>query len=254
MESLRIFLPIVSLACPTLTYSGDSSVTMASPRRPGLQARWDYVFDSLESIIPIYETGSSRIALFSDSRMRDEVVKFAVGGPGLVLDLGSGPGTMARVVGRSGGTPVLVDASRRMLLAAGSELMVQAAFEALPFRDGAFSSVVAGFSLRDSQDLFIAVGEVRRVTADGGRFALCDLGKPDSFLKAVVLGAYIRVGVPVIGVITGGRAGLGFVSLYDTYLLTMKNGFLSALLGTRFSSVDLRARQLGGSITVCCRA
>ncbi|MGD0637918.1 MAG: methyltransferase domain-containing protein [Nitrososphaerales archaeon] len=227
---------------------------MASPRRPGLQARWDYVFDSLESIIPIYETGSSRIALFSDSRMRDEVVKFAVGGPGLVLDLGSGPGTMARVVGRSGGTPVLVDASRRMLLAAGSELMVQAAFEALPFRDGAFSSVVAGFSLRDSQDLFIAVGEVRRVTADGGRFALCDLGKPDSFLKAVVLGAYIRVGVPVIGVITGGRAGLGFVSLYDTYLLTMKNGFLSALLGTRFSSVDLRARQLGGSITVCCRA
>jgi ubiquinone/menaquinone biosynthesis C-methylase UbiE len=227
---------------------------MASSRRPGLQTRWAYVFDSLESIIPIYETGSSRIALFSDSRMRDEVVGFAVAGPGLVLDLGSGPGTMARVVSRSGGTPVLVDASRRMLLAAGAELMVQAAFEALPFRDGAFASVVAGFSLRDSQDLFVAVGEVRRVTAEGGRFALCDLGKPDSFLKAVVLGAYIRVGVPVIGAITGGRTGLGFVSLYDTYLLTMKNGFLSALLGTRFSSVDLRARQLGGSITVCCRA
>ena len=39
---------------------------------------------------------------------------------------------MARVVSRSGGTPVLVDASRRMLLAACAELMVQAAFEALP--------------------------------------------------------------------------------------------------------------------------
>ena len=139
---------------------------------------------------------------------------------------------------------MLVDASRRMLLAAASELMVQAAFEALPFRDGAFGSVVAGFSLRDSRDLFVAVEEVRRVTAAGGRFALCDLGKPDSFLKAVILGTYIRVGVPVIGAITGGRTGLGFVSLYDTYLLTMKNGFLSALLGTRFSSVDLRARQL----------
>ena len=239
---------------PRLTYTGDASKTMASSRRPGLQAKWAYVFDSLESIIPIYETGSSRSAFFSDSRMRDEVVKFAVNGSGLVLDLGSGPGTMARVVSKSGGTPVLVHASRRMLLAAGSELMVQAAFEALPFRDGAFGSVVAGFSLRDSQDLFVAVGEVRRVTADGGRFALCDLGKPDSFLRAVVLGAYIRVGVPVIGAVTGGRTGLGFVSLYDTYLLTMKNGFLSALLGTRFSSVDLRARQLGGSITVCCTA
>src|SRR5208337_2503394 len=110
------------------------------------QSTWTYVFDSLESIIPIYETGSSRIALFSDSRMRDEVVRFAVIGTGLVLD--SGPGTMARVVSRSGGTPVLVDASRKMLSAAGAGLMVQAAFEALPFRDGVFASVVAGFSLR----------------------------------------------------------------------------------------------------------
>ncbi len=132
--------------------------------------------------------------------------------------------------------------------------MVQATFEALPFRDGAFGAVVAGFSLRDSQDLLVAVGEVRRVTAEGGRFALCDLGKPDSFPKAVLLGAYIRVGVPVIGAITGGRLGFGFASLYDTYLLTMKNGFLSALLGTRFSSVDLRQRQLGGSITIFCVA
>ncbi len=67
-------------------------------RRPGLQDKWGYVFDSLESIIPIYETGSRRIALFSDSRMRERVVEYAVKGPGFVLDLGSGPGTMARVV------------------------------------------------------------------------------------------------------------------------------------------------------------
>jgi len=227
---------------------------MAASRRPGLQSKWAHVIDSLDAIIPIYETGSSRIAFFSDSRMREEVVRYAVPRPGLVLDLGSGPGTLARVVSRRGGTPVLVDASRKMLRVAGYELMVQAAFEALPFRDGAFDAVVAGFSLRDSQDLLAAVGEVRRVTADGGRFALCDLGKPDSFPKAVLLGAYIRVGVPVIGAITGGRLGFGFASLYDTYLLTMKNGFLSALLGTRFSVVDFRARQLGGSITIFCTA
>src|ERR1035441_4307447 len=164
---------------PRLTYSADASKTMASSRRPGLQTKWAYVLDSLESIIPIYETGSSRIAFFADTRMRDEVVKFAVNGSGLVLDLGSGPGTMARVVRKSGGTPVLVDASRKMLIAAGSELMVQAAFEALPFRDGAFGSIVAGFSLRDSRDLFVAVAAVRRVTADGGGVSLCDLGETD---------------------------------------------------------------------------
>ena len=132
--------------------------------------------------------------------------------------------------------------------------MVQAAFEALPFRDGAFPSVVAGFSLRDSRDLLTAVGEVRRVTTGSGRFGLCDLGKPDSFAKALLLGVYIRVGVPIIGAITGGRTGFRFASLYDTYLLTLKNGDLAALLGRHFSAVDLRARQFGGAIEIYCTA
>jgi len=227
---------------------------MPSSRRPGLQDRWGYVFDSLESIIPIYETGSSRIAFFYDSRMREEVVEFAVRGPGLVLDLGSGPGTMARVVSSTGATPVLVDASRKMLRAAGSEHMVQAAFEALPFRDCAFGSVVAGFSLRDSRDLLAAVGEVRRVTARDGRFGFCDLGKPDSFAKAVGLGIYIRVAVPIIGAVTGGRTGFRFGSLYDTYLLTLKNGTLVSVLELYFSQVKIKSRQLGGSIVVSCVA
>lgn len=227
---------------------------MPTSRRPGLQDRWGHVFDSLESIIPIYELGSSRIAFFSDSRMRDEVVAFAVKAPGLVLDLGSGPGTMARVVSSTGATPVLVDASRKMLLAAGSEHMVQAAFEALPFRDGAFGSVVAGFSLRDSRDLLSAVGEIRRVMPKDGRFAFCDLGKPDSFAKAVGLGIYIRIAVPIIGAVTGGRMGFRFGSLYDTYLLTLKNGTLMGVLEMYFSQVKMKSRQLGGSIVVSCVA
>ena len=227
---------------------------MPTSRRPGLQERWGYVFDSLESIIPIYEMGSSRIAFFSDSRMRDEVVAFAVTAPGLVLDLGSGPGTMARVVSSTGATPVLVDASRKMLLAACSELMIQAVFEALPFRDGAFGSVVAGFSLRDSRDLLAAVGEVRRVTVKDGRFGFCHLGKPDSFAKAVGLGIYIRVAVPIIGAVTGGRMGFRFGSLYDTYLLTLKNGTLASVLETYFSQVKMKPRHLGGSIVVSCVA
>lgn len=118
---------------------------MAASRRPGLQSRWQHVYDSLESIIPIYEEGSSRIAMFSDSEMREEVVDFAVRRGELVLDLGSGPGTLARVVTWSGGTPVLLDASRKMLMVAGRDMAVQAVFEALPFRDAAFGSVVAGF-------------------------------------------------------------------------------------------------------------
>jgi demethylmenaquinone methyltransferase/2-methoxy-6-polyprenyl-1,4-benzoquinol methylase len=227
---------------------------LAVARKPGLQGSWEHVVDSLEAIIPIYETGSSRIAFFSDARMRRAVVAFAVSGPGFVMDLGSGPGTLARVVAKAGATPVLVDASRKMLATARSDFCVQAVFEALPFREGAFNSAVAGFSIRDSRDLMAAMAEVRRAMASGGRFAFCDLGKPDSFLKGVALGAYVRLGIPLIGAITGGIVGVKFSSLYDTYLLTLKNGELASLLRRYFSLVDLQARQLGGSIEVYCTA
>ena len=225
---------------------------MPESRRPGLQSRWRYVFDSLESIIPIYESGSSRISLFSDGKMRSQVVEFAVSRDQTVLDLGSGPGTMAKTVSRAGGRPVLLDASRRMLSAAQGENKVQAVFEQLPFRDGAFSSVVAGFSLRDSEDLISAIGEVRRVSTPGGRFSFCDLGKSDSFFVAVLLGLYIRVAAPLMGALTGGRPGLGFGSLYETYLLTLPNGSLQKLLARNFSQVGLASERLGGAIVVKC--
>jgi demethylmenaquinone methyltransferase/2-methoxy-6-polyprenyl-1,4-benzoquinol methylase len=226
---------------------------MAS-RKPGLQEKWRYVLDSLESIIPIYAKGSGRIALFSDRRMRTQAVQFAARKDSLVLDLGSGPGVMADLVAAAGGEPVLLDASRRMLSAARGNNKVQAVFEYLPFRDGAFSSVVSGFALRDSRDLIAAVVEVRRSLSTDGRFAFCDLGKPDSFGKAVLLGLYLRLIVPVIGALTGGKNGLGFSSLYDTYLLTLTNGELARLLRSYFARVELDARDMGGSIVVSCVA
>lgn len=227
---------------------------MSARRRAGLQDKWKYVFDSLESIIPVYERGSSMISLFSDREMRSEAVAFAVKGDGLVLDLGSGPGTMAASATRAGGDVVLLDASRKMLGAASGENRVQAVFEHLPFRDSAFEGVIAGFSLRDSMDLVLAVAEVRRVTKAGGRFSFCDLGKPESFGKAVALGFYIRAVVPLIGAVSGGRKGLGFSSLYETYLLTLTNGSLVKLLSGYFSSASITEQRLGGSIVVRCVA
>lgn len=227
---------------------------MPGSRRPGLQDRWRYVFDSLESVIPVYYRGSSRISLFSDTRMRAEVVESAAVRGALVLDLGSGPGVMSDLVSVDGGAPVLLDASRKMLSAARGENKVQGVFEAVPFRDGAFDAVVAGFSLRDSRDLVAALGEVRRSVKAGGHFAFCDLGKSDSFGRAFLVGVYVRLAAPLIGGLTGGRAGLGFGSLYQTYLLTLTNGALVSLLRRYFSRVSLSEERLGGSIVVDCVA
>ena len=224
------------------------------PARPGLHSKWKGVVDSLEAIIPIYEKGSSRIALFSDKAMREKVASFAVeeGKGKLVLDLGAGPGTLSRVVARAGGVPVLADASRKMLANAPEFDRVQCVFEGLPFRPGTFGAAVAAFSIRDARDLETALGEIREAVRPGGRFAFCDLGKPASKAKAMAVGAYIRVAPPLVGFFTGGRPGLRFGSLHDTYRLVLDNRSLALLLSRFFRSVEMTEGRLGASVVVRC--
>jgi len=221
-------------------------------RRPGLQGKWTHVVDILGEIIPSYEKTSSRISLFSDRRLRPAAVWFAVSSGSLVLDLGAGPGTMSRLVAKAGGTPVLLDASRNMLRASSFENRVQAVFENLPFMEGTFDGVVAGFALRDSVDLLTAVSEIAGVLKRSGRFAFCDLGKPDSPLVSALLGCYLRVMPSVIGVVTGGRSGLRYAAIFDTYILALHNSQLCSLLSGYFDKVLLEESQFGGSIVVKC--
>lgn len=223
-------------------------------RRLGLQNKWLYVVNSLENIIPSYERSSSRISLFMDRRMRDEAIDFAVKQGELVLDLGSGPGTMARLIEKRGGVPVLLDVSMRMLSASEHNHRVRGAFENLPIRGGALQAAVSGFALRDSRDLVRALSEVRRTLKPGGRLAFCDLGKPGNPLGLVIIALYIRVFAPLIGLLSAGLNGLKFGSLFQTYVLTLNNDDLVELLRSFFLEVKLHERQFGGSIVVKCTA
>ena len=220
-------------------------------RRPGLQGKWAYVVNSLQAIVPSYEKASSRISLFEDRRLRSEAVSSAVTRGSLVLDLGAGPGTLSRVVAGAGATPVLLDVSRKMLGASDFDLKVQGAFEQLPFRPSVFDAVVAAFAVRDSRDLFAAMSEVSGALKEGGRFSFCDLGKPDSELKTVAVAYYLRLAPAMIGLLTAGRVGLRYASLFPTYVLVPHNSALVALL-SRWFEVSIREFQLGASIVVAC--
>jgi ubiquinone/menaquinone biosynthesis C-methylase UbiE len=95
----------------------------------------------------------------------------AGGARGRVLDLGSGTGrnlpfypSGVRAVGLDPVPQHLVRARRR---APGIPL-VRAVAEALPFRDGAFDTVVCGLVLCSVTDPAQALAEVRRVLARGG--------------------------------------------------------------------------------------
>ncbi len=223
-----------------------------SRRRPGLQRKWAYVVNSLQEILPSYELASSRISLYADRRLRAEAVSFAVKKGALVLDLGSGPGTMSRVVRRAGGDPVLVDASRAMLRASGFPNVVRGVFECLPFRDRAFDSAVSGFAVRDAHDLPVALGQLSRVLKPGARFAIADLGKPDNPFLELAIAIYLRVAPAVIGLVTTGRVGLKYASLFDTYALVLHNSELTAILTKYIGPATIHKTQLGGSIVAKC--
>ena len=229
---------------------------MVSPgvkrRRPGQQGKWAHVVNSLQEIVPSYELASSRISLFADRRMRDEAVSFAVRKGDLVLDLGAGPGTMSKVVLRKQGRPVLLDASRVMLKASGFLDAVQGVFEHLPFREGAFDAGVSGFAVSDAHDLPAALGEVSRVLKPNGRFALCDLGKPDNPASALALAFYLELVPPIIGLATSGVVGLKYSSLFDTYNLVLHNSELKAVLSSYLGATTLHQMQLGGAIVAMC--
>ncbi|MGD1055285.1 MAG: methyltransferase domain-containing protein [Nitrososphaerales archaeon] len=221
-------------------------------RRPGLQDRWASVVNSLQEVIPSYEEASSMISIHADRRLRATCVAFAVERGYLVLDLGAGPGVMSRLVAAKGGEPVLLDVSQAMLAASRFPNRVRAIFEFLPFREGVFDAVVSGFALRDAIDLPRAIGQLSRALKPRGKLGFCDLGKPDSAVASLVVALYLRLVPIIVGLATTGVAGLRYGSIYDTYVLVLRNSELKALLSNHFESVEIEKTQFGGSIVAKC--
>ena len=101
-----------------------------------------------------------------------------------LLDLGCGPGAMARAAGPFVKRVVLCDLSPAMLRVAGLEARraqrlvpprATADAAALPFRDGAFELIACRHAARLFGEPARAAAEMRRVLRRGGRVAVCDV-------------------------------------------------------------------------------
>jgi SAM-dependent methyltransferase len=88
----------------------------------------------------------------------------------LVLDLGAGAGAASRAVTAAGGRPVAVDASIDMLRHDHGLRPPAAVGDArrLPFKDGAFDTVVIAFLLSHVPDPLTVMQEARRATGPAG--------------------------------------------------------------------------------------
>ncbi|WP_369186030.1 class I SAM-dependent methyltransferase [Streptomyces sp. Y1] len=99
-----------------------------------------------------------------------------VGAGTRVLDVGTGPGTVAAAALARGAEVVAVDAEPGMVALAaanapGAEVR-HAVLPGLPLPDGSFDAVVANFVVNHVEDPGAALTELRRVARPGGRLAV----------------------------------------------------------------------------------
>ena len=108
---------------------------------------------------------------------------------GTVLDIGAGPGIIAR---NSAWDVVSLDLAYEMCRLAGGAA-VNADAENLPFAGAAFGNVVSSLSLQWVEDLERALAEIQRVLQPGGKFAFTTFA-PDSLKHLRAAFSYVDDG------------------------------------------------------------
>ncbi len=224
----------------------------------GLGSNWGQVLDVLEKIIPVYDKVNSFISLGRDLEFRERAIRGRVNKGNKVLDAGSGFGNMSNTAMKICENDLeisLYDPLRPMLKNTGRLFtkppsLTCGVFEHLPFRDENFDAVLCGYSLRDAINLRVAIYEINRVLKKGGRFVIVDLGKPDNPLIRAGVSFYLRAILPLIAVIAGGKLGLKFAMLYDTYKVWPQNKKLESILLEKFERVEFDTGMMGGAVMV----
>ena len=95
-------------------------------------------------------------------------------------------------------SPLMLSVARRR---ATSVPFIQADALALPVGSNAFEIVTIGYGLRNLADLRKGIAELIRVTKPGGQLLILDFGKPRNRLWRAVYFSYLRIVVPLFGLI-----------------------------------------------------
>ena len=224
----------------------------------GLGSYWGEVIEVLREIIPIYDKVNSYISLGKDGEHRKRGISGKVFPGDIILDAGSGFGNMSKTAlklcdGKI--SIILYDPLVPMLKNTGTHFektpdLINGVFEHIPFKDKEFDAVLCGYSLRDAINLRIAISEIHRVLKNNGRFVIVDLGKPDELIIRLGMSFYLRIILPVLALIAGGRLGLKFGTLYGTFKRWPQNKKLEKLLLEKFSRVEFEKDLMGGAIMV----
>jgi demethylmenaquinone methyltransferase/2-methoxy-6-polyprenyl-1,4-benzoquinol methylase len=161
-----------------------------------------------------YDLLNQVLSLGRDRSWRRRAVTVAGLGRGeRALDVGAGTGDLAMALAAAGpsGRVVAVDVAVKMLARARARAkspigLVAGSAESLPFPDGVFACVTAGFAVRNFNDLGRGLSEMRRVLRPGGRAVVLELAMPPNAVMRAVHLFYLRRLSPLVAAAFGSSA------------------------------------------------
>ena len=224
----------------------------------GLGSYWGEVIDVLRDIIPVYDKVNSFISLGKDTEHRNRAIRGRINKGDKILDAGSGFGNMSKTAAKiidddlqivlyDPLIPMLKNTDRLFEKKIDSACGV---FEHIPFQNDEFDLVLSGYSLRDAISLKIAISEIHRILKKDGKWVIVDLGKPDNPIIRFGVSLYLKTILPIIAYTIGGKLGLKFAALYETYRLWPQNRKLESLLNEKFSKIEFEKDLMGGAVMI----
>ena len=130
------------------------------------------------------------------------------------LDLCCGTGDISFALAATGATVTGLDFSDAMLAVANQRnpqssilnpQFVQGDAQKTPFAAETFDAVTVGFGLRNLASWEAGLDEMARVAKPGGRLIVLDFGKPDNALWRGIYFAYLKLLVPILGLLVCGK-------------------------------------------------
>jgi len=180
------------------------------------------------AIAPRYDLINDVQSFGLHRRWKRRVLELAAVQPGdRALDLCCGTGDLALALAQRGAQVVGLDFTGQMLAVAEKRRQssgfsapkenpqpatrnpqfVQGDAQRTPFRDAEFDLVTVGYGLRNLASWETGLSEMLRVAKPGGRLLVLDFGKPDHPLLRSVYFNYLRLFVPLLGLVFCRNAG-----------------------------------------------
>ncbi len=183
--------------------------------------------ESLETLLPYYERTNLVNTWFLLPFWRRELSN-KVGSNDFVLEIGSGPGGLARLLGCR--RVFCLDPSATMLRYAREKLengrydYVSALAENIPLASNRFDKILCSFSFRDFMDKRHAFVEMQRVLKPGGSMHILELLRPDERWRRIFMDMWIEKAVPVIAriLVPHHARSRWEVNPYSSFALTYK--------------------------------